>query len=51
MFCAKFGSNWPKGSGEEYENVKSLRRQQQQQRQTTDYFDQKRSLNPLAKVS
>ena len=24
MLCAKFGLNWPSGSGEEYENVKSL---------------------------
>ena len=24
MLCAKFGWNWPSGSGEEYENVKSL---------------------------
>ena len=24
MFCAKFGLNWPCGSGEVYENVKSL---------------------------
>ena len=24
MFCAKFGWNWPNGSGEEDENVKSL---------------------------
>ena len=37
MFCAKFGWNWPSGSGEEDENVKSLRRRQQrQQRRTTD---------------
>ena len=27
MFCAKFCLNWPSGSGEEYENVKSLRQQ------------------------
>ena len=27
MLCAKFGSNWPSGFGEEDENVKSLRRQ------------------------
>ena len=24
MLCAKFGWNWPSGSGEDYENVKSL---------------------------
>ena len=36
---AKFGWNWPSGSGEEDENVKSLRRQWQQwQRQTMDKF-------------
>ena len=33
MLCAKFGWNWPSGSGEEDENVKSLRRQQQQRQQ------------------
>ena len=32
MLCAKFGWNWPSGSGEE-ENVKSLR-----QRQIKDWF-------------
>ena len=30
MLCAKFVWNWPSGSGEEDENVKSLRRQLQQ---------------------
>ncbi len=25
MLCAKFGWNWPSGSGEEVENVKNLR--------------------------
>ena len=43
MQCAKFGWNWPSGSGEEDENVKSLLRQQQRQqqqrwRQTMDKF-------------
>ena len=48
MPCAKFGWNWPSGSGEEDENVKSLRQPQWQQQQhnkgqqTTD--DQKSSL-------
>ena len=37
MLCAKFGWNWPSGSGEEDENVKSLR-QQQRRRRTTDKF-------------
>ena len=35
MLCAKFGWNWPSVSGEEDENVQSLRRQQRQQRQRT----------------
>ena len=46
MLCAKFGWIWPSGSGEEDENVKSLRQQQQQRRrrrQRTN-FDQKSSL-------
>ena len=34
MFCAKFGWNWPSGSWEEDENVKSL--QKLQRRWTTD---------------
>ena len=46
MLCAKFGWNWPSGSGEEDENVKSLRQQQQrrqrprrrQRRRTADKF-------------
>ena len=40
MLCAKFGWNWSSGSGEEDENVKSLRRQQQRQQRwwTTDKF-------------
>ena len=37
MLCAKIGWNWLSGSGEEDENVKSLR-QQRQRRQTTDKF-------------
>ena len=35
--CAKSGWNWPRGSGEGDENVKSLR-QRQQWRRTTDKF-------------
>ena len=35
MLCAKFGWNWPRGSGEEVENVKSLRQQQRRQRRRT----------------
>ena len=39
MLCAKFGWNWPSDSGEEYENVKSLRLQRQQwERRITDKF-------------
>ena len=33
MLCAKFGWNWPSGSWEEDENVKSLRQRLQQHRQ------------------
>ena len=40
MLCAKFGWNWPSGSGIEDENMKSLRqerqRRQRQRRRTTD---------------
>ena len=46
ILCAKFGWNWPNGSGEEEEKVKSL---QQQRLLTTDKLcDQKSSLEPLA---
>ena len=43
MLCAYFGWNWPSGSGEENESVKSLRQQlrrrrQRQRRRTTDEF-------------
>ena len=42
MHCARFGRKWPSGSGEEDENVKSLRqrrqRQRRWQRRTTDKF-------------
>ena len=48
MLCAKFGWNWPSGSGEEDENVKSLRQRQQQGRQQRTNFDKKNSLGPLA---
>ena len=38
MHCAKFAWNWPSGSGEEDENVKSLSQRQRprRQRRTTD---------------
>ena len=42
MLCAKFGWNWPSGSGEEDENVKSLQRQRQQHdendKQRTNFY-------------
>ena len=42
ILCAKLGRNWPSGSGEVDENVKSLgqrkRQRQQRQRRTTDTF-------------
>ena len=47
MLCAKFGSNWPTGSGEEVENVKRF--QTDRGRQTTGY--QKSSLELSAQVS
>ena len=36
MHCAKFGWNWPRGSGEEDENVKSLQTDGRTDRQTDD---------------
>ena len=36
MFCAKFGWNWPSGSVEEDENVKSLQTDRQTDGQTDD---------------
>ena len=43
MLCAKFGWNWPSGSEEEDENVKSLRQQQRRRRKrrTTDKWSEK----------
>ena len=50
MISAKFGWNWPSGSGEKAKNVKSLRQQQRHQRRTTDdQNDQKSSPEPMAK--
>ena len=52
MLCAKFGWNWPSGSGEEDENVKSLRQcQRERQRRTMAMDDQKSSVEPSAQVS
>ena len=50
MLCAKFGWNWPSGSGEEDEYVKSLRQWQQRRRWKTKYFDQKSSLEPKLRL-
>ena len=36
ILCAKFGWNWPSGSGEEDKNVKSLQTDRQTDRQTDD---------------
>ena len=54
MLCAKLGLNWPSGSGEEDENVKSLQTDRQtdgqtDRRRTTG--DQKSSLELSAQVS
>ena len=53
ILCAKFGWNWPSGSGEEDENVKSFTDgrtdRQTDSRRTT--VDQKSSLELSAKVS
>ena len=55
MLCAKFGWNWPSGSGEEDENVKSLQTDRQTDRRQTDRRrttgDQKSSLELSAQVS
>ena len=50
MLCAKFGLNWPNGSGEEDENVKSLQTDGQTDRRRT-IGDQKSSLELSAQVS
>ena len=41
IFCAKFGWNWPCGSGEEDENVKSLRQRRRQRRTTEKFWSEK----------
>ena len=40
MLCAKFGWNWPSGSGED-ENVKSLRQQGRRPRTTDKLWSEK----------
>ena len=54
MLCAKFGYNWPSGSGEEVENRKSLQTDGQTDGQTDrrrTKGDQKSSLELSAQVS
>ena len=41
ILCAKFGWNWPSGSGEEDENVKSLRTDGRTDGQTDDRWSEK----------
>ena len=43
MLCAKFGWNWPSGSGGEDENVKSLQADRQTDRQTDGRTDRRRT--------
>ena len=51
MLRAKFGWNWPSGSGEVDENVKSLRQQRRKRWRQRTNFHQKSSLEPSAQVS
>ena len=51
MLCTKFGWNWPSSSGEEDENVESLRREQQWQPWITDKFWSDKLTWPLVQVS
>ena len=54
VLCAKFGWNWPSGSGEEDENEKSLQTDGQTDRQTDSRRttgDQKSSLELSAQMS
>lgn len=44
MLSVMFDWNWPSGSWEEDKNMKRLQREQQ--RQITEIFDQKSSLEP-----
>ena len=51
MLCAKFGWNWPSGSGEEDENVKSLQTDGQTDRQTDGQTDDGRQVIRKAHLS
>ena len=47
ILCAKFGLNWPSGSGEEVENVKSLQTDRQTYRHTdiqTDWWTERHKM-------
>mgnify|MGYP003692233907 CR=1 FL=1 len=55
MHCAKFGGNWPSGSGEEDENVKIYHNDNNNDNNNDDNgqrtkFDQKSSFEPSAQV-
>ena len=54
ILCAKFGWNWPGGSREEDENVKSFDNNDDDNYEDDGQwanFDQKSSLEPLTQVS
>jgi hypothetical protein len=51
MICAKFGQNWPSGSGEEVENVKVYRQTDGQTNGRPTKGDQNSSLELSAQVS
>ena len=51
MLCAKFGWNWPSGSGEEDENVKSLQTDGRTDRRTDRQTDDGRQVIRKAHLS
>ena len=51
MLCAMFGWNWPSGSGEEVENVKSLQMDRQTDRRTDRQTDDRQQAIKKAHVS
>ena len=51
MLCAKFGLNWPSGSGEEDENVKSLQTDRQTDGRTDGQTDDGRQVIRKAHLS